>query len=267
MTNIFDQLVKQNVKQNVNQDGTSKCFNLDLTFVITDDVILVIKNDTDNNINEDINSVSNRGTNNVSNNISNSGTNDDIKNNSESKSKSKSNNNINSISNSVTNNNIKKDIIKQIENHIPQYKRLIQNYYTNQANLHKLLDKYDYIIQQIHDETNKLKLKQIIKKKQITLQRIKELRYTSLVINKKLLIEQEILTDTIERQTGLTLKQPLFQYKKQNMDIQCSNPDHVPKQNHFYEIVTKNIKDTTYNPEKEKEKYSFDNITKLRKQK
>lgn len=259
MTNIFDQLVKQNVKQNVNQDGTSKCFNLDLTFVITDDVILVIKNDTDNNINEDINSVSNS--------VSNSGTNDDIKNNSESKSKSKSNNDIKSISNKVINNNIKKDIIKQIENHIPQYKKLIQNYYTNQTNLHKLLDKYDYIIQQIHDETNKLKLKQIINRKQIILQRIKELRYTSLVINKKLLIEQEILTDTIERQTGLTLKQPLFQYKKQNTDIQCSNPDHVPKQNHFYELVTKNIKDTTYNPEKEKEKYSFDNITKLRKQK
>ena len=54
---------------------------------------------------------------------------------------------------------------------------------------------------------------------------------------------------------------------KKDMDIIVTNPDHVPKENHFHEIVSSNLRDVEYNPDKEKRKYSFDKINKLRKEK
>ena len=50
-------------------------------------------------------------------------------------------------------------------------------------------------------------------------------------------------------------------------DILVTDIYHKPKENHFNQTVSMHLKDLEYNPKKERKKYSYNNVLKVRKNK
>lgn len=87
----------------------------------------------------------------------------------------------------------------------------------------------------------------------------KELIEHIMAIEKRIQIDTEILNEYYG------FDDELYELG-QTVDILCTDPNHVPQENHFHETVRSNLytKDTKYNPDVEREKYSYDKILKVR---